>query len=64
MFSSDGDMPGAQFDNPVEGYGFCLKLGSLWRPEQQAQIAVPGHKCVCGVCVCGGLNCSNTPGDR
>ena len=28
MFLTDGCMPGAQFDSPVESYGLCLKLGS------------------------------------
>ncbi len=46
MFSTDGCMPGPQFDNPVEGCGLCLKLGSQSKAEQWAQIV-----CV-GVCVC------------
>lgn len=36
MFSTDGCMPGPQFDNPVEGYGLCLKLGSQSKVEQEA----------------------------
>lgn len=38
MFSTDGCMPGPQFDNPVEGCGLCLKLGSLSKAELQAHI--------------------------
>lgn len=34
MFSTDGCMPWPQFDNPVEGCGLCLKLGSESKGEQ------------------------------
>lgn len=68
MFSTDGCMPGPQFDNPVEGYGLCLKLGSQSKAEQWAQIVLP---CVCWrVCVLRAsacvddLNLTDTPGDR
>lgn len=51
MFSTDGCMPGPQFDNPVEGCGLCLKLGLQSKAEQQAllcQLAcVFGHVCMC-----------------
>lgn len=52
MFSTDGCMPGPQFDNPAEGCGLCLKLGSWSKAEQWAPIFL---LCVCvcvGVCVC------------
>lgn len=67
MFSTDGCMPGPQFDNPVEGCGLCLKLGSQSKAEQWAQIFLP---CVCWrvrLCVSAcvdGLNLTNAPGDR
>lgn len=48
MFSTDGCMPGPQFDNPVEGYGLCLKLGSQSKAEQWAPTFL---LCVCWGCV-------------
>lgn len=38
LFSTDGCMPGPQFDNPVEGYGLCLRLGSRSKAKQWAPI--------------------------
>lgn len=49
MFSTDGCMPGPQFDNPVEGYGLCLKN---WLAVQSRAV---GSECVLVcvfVCVC------------
>lgn len=33
VFSTDGCMPGPQFDNPAEGCGLCLKFGSPSKAE-------------------------------
>lgn len=47
VFSTDGCMPGPQFDNPAEGCGLCLKFGSPSKAEQWARIFIfLGAECV------------------
>lgn len=62
MFSTDGSMPGPQFDNPLEGYGLCLKLGLQSKVEQEARIFSSMRVLVC-VCVSACVNgLTNTVG--
>lgn len=51
VFSTDGCMPGPQFDNPAEGCGLCLKFGSLSKAEQWARFFFCFVFCFGAACV-------------